>query len=424
MFLDQVQHSQDSRNALRVLQIIGDLDIGGGQEVVRTLVEYLASKDCVPIVCTFKDGPLRQAIEQSGITVEVLPPRRYSIVVLPLFILDMARIWWSLVGLVHKYRVEVIQTHLLRSLDFLVLLLRFTTNVRVVIWTFHSANFSLVEAHLPKHKWLFKPKRYAHNLLYRLSASLVSSYIAVSEEVKTAMVRTIGPIHDKIVVISNGVDLRRYEQSVDKLSVRTRLGLDLDARLIAVVGTLKEPKGHCYLVEAMTDIVRRHPEVHALFIGDGNLRDELKSQVERLALKNYVHFLGNRQDVPDLLAASDLFVLPSLWEGLSMALLEAMASDKPIVATSVAGTNQVLIPGKTGLVVPPGDVRRLAEAIEELLSDSARAEDMAHAARKDVEIHYSAQKQADEHLTLYRHLLTQPVSTYSQSTTRTHQCQG
>jgi glycosyltransferase involved in cell wall biosynthesis len=246
----------------------------------------------------------------------------------------------------------------------------------------------------------------------------------VSEEVKTAMVRTIGPIQDKIVVITNGVDLKRYEQSVDKLSVRTRLGFDLDARLIAVVGTLKEPKGHRYLVEAMTDIVRRHPEVHALFIGDGNLKDELKSQVDRLALKDHVHFLGNRRDVPDLLAASDLFVLPSLWEGLSMALLEAMASGKPIVATSVAGTNQVLISGKTGLVVPPGDVRRLAGAIEELLSDYARAEAMARAARKDVEIHYSAQKQADDHVALYRHLLTQPVSTYSQSTIRVHQCQG
>lgn len=402
---------------LNVMQIILNLETGGAQEVVRTLVEYLAADECVPVVCTFRDGPQRQDIEQLGIEVEVLPPRRYSIVALPLFVVDMIRIWWLLVRLVKKYDLDVVQTHLLRSLDFLVLLLRYTTSLRVILWTFHSANFVLTETELPKYKWLLEPKRYAHYLLYRLASHLVSGFVAVSDEVKKAMVEVIGPIQDKITVIHNGVDVKRYACPVDRARVRSQLGLDAIACLIAVVGTLREPKGHRYLVEAMATVVPQYPNVHALFIGDGHLRGELQAQVEKLSLGEHIHFLGSRHDVPELLAASDLFVLPSLWEGLSMALLEAMAAGKPIVATAVSGTTQVMIPGETGLVVPPGDSKTLAEAVIQLLSDPMQAQMMGQAAKQHVTMNLSAQKQADEHLALYRRFLSNDlISTCSFST--------
>jgi len=390
---------------LNVMQIILNLDRGGAQEVVRTLVDYLASDNCVPVVCTFQDGPLRQEIEQLGVEVEVLPPRRCSIIAFPLFVFDMMRIWWSLVGLIKKHNIDVIQTHLLRSLDFLILLLRYTTRVRVVLWTFHSANFVLTEAELPRYKWLLKPKRFAHHLLYRLTSRLVNGFVAVSDEVKEAMVEVIDPIQDRITVICNGVDVKRHRQSVDKARVQSRLGLGTNVRLIAVVATLKEPKGHRYLVEAMSAIAPQYPDIHVLFIGDGTLREELQDQVKRLKLDKHIHFLGNRHDIPELLAASELFVLPSLWEGLSMALLEAMAAGKPIVATAVSGTTQVMIHGKTGLIVPPRDSRALADAIIQLLSDPAQAQAMGQSAKRHVTAHYSAQKQADEHLALYRRLL-------------------
>lgn len=401
---------QTPGKTLKILQIIDNLDIGGAQEVVRTLVGYLKSDECIPIVCTFKEGPLRQDIEQLGIQVEVLPARRYSIVAFPLFVVDMIRLWWWLVKLVKRNEVDAVQTHLLGSLDFLVLLVRATTRLRVVLWTFHSTNFTLAEAHLPKYKWLLRPKRYVYRLLYRFTSHLVSGFIAVSDQVKEAMTEIIGPIQGKITVICNGVDIRKYGLPVDRMSLRSQLGLAASDRLIAVVGTLKEPKGHRYLVEAMTIIVPQYPDAHALFIGDGDLRQELQAQVEGLNLGDHVHFLGNRHDVPKLLAASDLFVLPSLWEGLSIALLEAMASGLPIVATAVSGTSQVMSAGETGLIVPPRDAQTLAAAIMQLLSDPEEAQALARAARRHVEMHYSARKQADEYLALYRRLLTQPAS--------------
>ncbi len=389
---------------LNVMHIILNLEIGGAQEVVRTLVEYLASDDCQPIVCTFKDGPLRQDIERSGVYVEVLPARRHSVVALPLFVVDMVGTWRALARLVKKHQVDVIQTHIVRSLDFLVLCLRYTTPLRVVLWTFHNVSFELTASQLAKYPWMLGPKKLSHRLLYRLTSRLVDGFIAVSDDVKKAMLEIIGPIGDKVIVICNGVDTQKYRQMVDKRFVRAQLGLASDTRLIASVATLKEQKGHRYLIEALASIVPQHPDVHVLFIGDGPLRGELQLQVRRLDLDDHIHFLGNRQDVPELLAASDLFILPSLWEGLSMALLEAMATGLPIIASGVSGTTQVMVPGVTGLLVPPGDASELTGAITQLLSDHERAQAMGFAAKRRVEAQFSASKQAQEHVALYRQL--------------------
>ena len=199
------------------MQLILNLDIGGAQQVVRTLVKYLqASEQCTPVVCTFRDGPLRPEIEQLGIPVEVLPQRKHSIVALPLFVLDMVRIWRALAALVRKYDLAVIQTHLLTSLDYLVLILRYTTPLKAVYWTFHSFNFEIDGSQLTRHRWLLGPKRAVHRLLYRWAARLVNGYIAISDQVGQALVDVIGPIGRKVVVIANGVDIDQYGDGLGK----------------------------------------------------------------------------------------------------------------------------------------------------------------------------------------------------------------
>jgi glycosyltransferase involved in cell wall biosynthesis len=392
------------KRKLHVMHIILNLKRDGAQQVVRTLAEYLTTEDCIPVVCAFQDGPMRSDIERLGVKVELLPPRRYSIFVFPLFVVDLIRIWRALIKLVNHYQVQIVQTHLLETFDFPVLLLRYMTSAGVVIWTFHNSNIGLTKDQLT-HQWLLKPKRYAHNLLYRLTFPMVNGAIAVSDQVKEAMLQTFGHVEDKITVISNGVDVKRYNQPIDKAMVRSELGFSGDTPLLAMVGRLQEQKGHRYLIEAVSIILPEYPEIQVLFIGEGDLRDELQSQVETLKLGRHIHFLGSRPDVPQLLAASDVFVLPSLWEGLSMALLEAMAIGLPVVASEVSGTVQVILPNETGYLVPPRDVPALAKAIIQVLSDPARSQAMGIAARQRVEMAFSAQKQAAEHLALYRRLL-------------------
>jgi glycosyltransferase involved in cell wall biosynthesis len=390
---------------VKVLQVISNLENGGAQEVVRTLVENLAAKNCLPVVCAFKDGPVRHDIEQLGIDVEVIDLPRRGVVALPLFVIDMARICLALAELIRKYDIDIVQTHLSGSINFLTLILPYITNLRAVLWTFHSVNFLPSESKVSRFHWLVKPKRYVHRLMYRVSSQRVCGFIAVSNQVRESMIKKIGPVQDKITVICNGVDVARYQHPVDRDRVRQQLGFNSEARLLITVGTLKREKGHRYLLEAATEIVRRHPDVYFLFVGDGKLRSELQTQTDAYGLSGKARFLGTRQDVDQLLAASDIFVLPSLWEGMSMALLEAMAAAKPIVATAVSGTRQVVIHDETGLLVPPGDTSALTQAVVTLLSEPARARAMGEAARRRVKTHFSMEKQAAEYLALYGHVM-------------------
>jgi glycosyltransferase involved in cell wall biosynthesis len=148
-------------------------------------------------------------------------------------------------------------------------------------------------------------------------------------------------------------------------------------------------------------VIAEYPDLHILFVGDGELREELQLQVREAGVEGHIHFLGFRQDIPELLAASDCFVLPSLWEGLPMALVEAMATGLPIIATEVSGSKQAMINGETGLLVGPGDVAQLEEAMVRLLSQPDQARAMGSAAQRRVESNFGASKQAEEHIALY-----------------------
>lgn len=386
---------------LCVMQVISNLEIGGAQEVVRTLAENLDQAGCNSVVVTFKDGALRAEIERLGIPVEILPAREHGITALPGFLLDLLRIRRALLGLLEKYSVDIVQTHLLRSLDFLVLSLRWQARV-LIFWTFHNARFELREEHLARHKWLFKPKRWGYHTLYSLGARGVNRLIAVSEEVQASIMHSMPAIpQQKIIAISNSVDVRRYGKRQERASLRRELGLEPFDQVAVVVATFKEQKGHRFLLEALLEVVEPFPHLKVLLAGDGELRTALQTQTRELRLENQVLFLGNRGDIPALLAASDLFILPSLWEGLPMALIEAMASGLPVIATQVSGTSQVMVHGETGLLVKPGDSAALAQAIQQLLSDPGLAAQMGQAARRRVELHFGARKQAREHLDLF-----------------------
>ena len=387
---------------VRVLQVVSDLGVGGAQEVVSTLSRYLAEFDCVPIVATLHDGPLRSDLEKLGISVEVLHGRTRSLAALPAAIAELRRLRSELATVIARHRIEVIQTHLLRALDFLVLTLRREPGIRRVYWTFHNARLDLRPDQLPSRRWLLGPKRLMYRLLYAVAGRSVDGFIAVSEDVAKAVLKNFRVPRRRVFTIPNGVDTERYGQPVDRASVRQRVGIPGDARVLIVVAKLMEQKGHAFLLRALPPLLERYADLHVLLLGDGPLRGALSESIAGLPEAARVHLAGNRRDVSDLLAASDLFVLPSLWEGLPMALLEAMASGLPVVATRVSGSAQVVVDGESGLLVPAADVERLSEAIGTLLDDPDLARRMGRAARKRVDRSYSARAQAARHAELYR----------------------
>jgi len=172
----------------------------------------------------------------------------------------------------------------------------------------------------------------------------------------------------KLVVIRNGIDPAAF-QKVSRADARMRLGIKQGVPVIGYVGRLERQKGLMYLIKTMAELSNDWPNLQCLIIGDGSQRSSLVQQVQSMGIEDQVRFLGYQPEVSALLPALDVFVLPSLYEGLPYTLLEAMASGVPIVATHVVGIQDVVCDGKTGLLVQPGDVPGLKRAIGQILSN-------------------------------------------------------
>jgi glycosyltransferase involved in cell wall biosynthesis len=196
--------------------------------------------------------------------------------------------------------------------------------------------------------------------------------------------------------------------------MRTELGIAAEAPLVTTVASLTERKGHRYLVSAAETVLARHPDARFLFVGDGPERAALEAAARNTGRRGAFLFAGQRADYADLIAASDLFVLPSLWEGLNLSLLTACALGIPVVASNVGSNPEIIAHGVSGLLPTPTrmtlaakalDPRALGEAIAALLADRRRAHALAQVARGHVREHFSAELMAARHAVLYGRLL-------------------
>ena len=334
-----------------VMHLIANLERGGAQEVVRTLVAALPSTGWRPVVATFRDGPLRAEIEAAGIPVRLLRPRTHSVLSPLRAASELRSIRQELQHAMRHDDVAVVQTHLLGSLDFLVLAAR-DRHRPAVLWTVHNALLDLRADQLPsEQRWLLGAKRAAYRSAYRIGGRMADGFIAVSNDVAAAVARAYRPPRSRLFTIPNGVDVDRFGGHGEREVTRADLGVAQEARVIVVVAKLFAQKGHSVLLEALTATPLR-PGDAVLFVGEGPERERLEQFAQQRGLAA-VRFLGNRPDVPQVLAASDLFVLPSLWEGLPMALLEGMAAGLPVIATDVAGSHRWWCRGRAGCWCPP-----------------------------------------------------------------------
>jgi glycosyltransferase involved in cell wall biosynthesis len=234
--------------------------------------------------------------------------------------------------------------------------------------------------------------------------------LAVSRGVRDYLVAQGGLDPAKVRVVANGVDVAAIEAARPGKVVRRELGLPAGVPVIGLVGRLDHwGKGHKELFEAMAPLMERHP-VQALIVGGGRRIDEVRALAASLGLAGAVHFLGERSDVPDLLNAMDIFVLPSYSEGLSLALLEAMAAGKPVVATAVGGTPEVVTEGDNGLLIPTRDAGALAGALERLLGAPDFAKQLGQNARAHVREHFSLDRLGREINEIYEELVEKKFS--------------
>ena len=236
----------------------------------------------------------------------------------------------------------------------------------------------------------------------RLIVAGVGRYVAVSHEVAQRVIHKLRWPAQKIQVIHNCVSTISPECVAHNPIERT------GRPVVLTVARLDEQKGHRYLLEAAAQI----PEAQFVLTGDGPLRASLEAQARSLGVEERVKFLGYRSDIADLLANCDVFVLPSLYEGLPLSILEAMSAGKPVIATHIGGTDEAVIANETGLLVPPADSAALAAAIRSVLADRPLAQRLAAAGYTRVEQEFSAAKMVQQVIAVYDELLTKRESAH------------
>jgi glycosyltransferase involved in cell wall biosynthesis len=248
--------------------------------------------------------------------------------------------------------------------------------------------------------------RLARQLNVWTARRLTSSFHAVSHAVKQAAVTTLGIDESAVTVIERGRDANRLAPG-SRPATRKALGLADDARVLVTVGRQDVQKGHRYPLDGLARLPHDERPV-ACFVGrEGEASAELDALVRTERLGPWVRFLGHRDDVPELLAAADMFVMPSLYEGLSGAVIEAMAMGLPIVASAIPGMDELISDGRSGRLVPAKSGAALAAAISELFEDPDRARAFGEAARAEYRSRLTLESSVQRTFDLYQRVVAE-----------------
>ncbi len=359
--------------SLAILHVDPERGFGGGETQVMGLLRHVAAAGQRQTLAADPAGELWRVAAARGIVLVPLPVRNHFDVLAGL----------RLGRLLVRERYDIVHFHTARAHALSAFLGPFGSARRVV-----TRRMDYRPRGGPYARWLYN--------------RAVDAVVAISGGVREALV-SAGVDPARIRVIASGVEFERYQACDERRpSARAGYGVKGDVPVLAIVGALEPRKGHAVLLEALARL--RRPEVRVLCAGAGSLRAELAGQCARLGLTEQVVFLGRLDEVTSLLAAADVVVMPSLQEGLGVAVLEALAAARPVIASRVGGLPEVLGEGAAGVLVPPGDGAALAAAIDGLLRDPARARALGAAGRERVRSRFSMATMAEATLALYRTL--------------------
>ena len=363
---------------MKALLLCQNLNVGGAEEVLLGESTHLGSQGIeAGVVALTRRGPVADEIAGAGLPVHHVPgspgPR------------DPAS-FLRLVRLLRRERPDVVHTYLIVA-GLYGRLAAFAAGVPVVL----AAEQNVYQR---------KPRR--HALMERALAARTFRIVACCRAVGEFYRCQTGVPAAKIEVIYNAVRFGRLPSDEDRASARDRLGLPQDAPIVGTLGRLTEQKDQRMLLRVLSDLTDRWPRLVLFLAGQGPLRAALEAEAERLGLAERVRFLGVRRDRDTLFAAMDVFALPSRWEGLSLALVEAMGAARAVVATRVGGNPEVLTHGETGLLVPPDDQPAFADALDGLLADADRRRALGARAADEARRRFGIDEHVEQLARLYR----------------------
>lgn len=362
---------------IKVVQITHDLDLGGLQRVIINICRKIdRSQFDVSILCLRKLGCYLPEVNKLGIPVTLLPQKEdgtdyFSFLKVAEFL--------------RKEKPDVIHTH--NTQPFIDGTLgAILSGVKKIIHTDHARSFP------DKKRYMFAEWFVSH-FAYKV--------IGVSEHTSENLIKYEHINKSKVMTIPNGIDPQPYQVKVDKEAKRRELGIPQSNIVLGVAVRLSEQKGLSYLLKAMPDILNVRSDVSLVIAGDGPLRDELRILAENLGISKNVYFLGLRTDTAELLKIFDIYVMSSLWEGLPMILLEAMAAECPIISTDVGGITTAIENNINGLLVKPASQEELKNAIVYLIENPEIRNTFANNALQRFNNEFTASCMTEQYENLY-----------------------
>lgn len=365
-----------SVRGLRIAHLIESDGPGGAERMVASLATELqsAGADNVVFVPERGEGWLGRELRGAGVRTEVFRIDRP---------LSPAFAGW-LAGALRRHRIAIAHSH----------------EFSMAVYGAWASQRAGVPHLFTLHGSRYYAARWRRRIAMRAAHAFSGATVTVSAGLADHVSQDLWIPRARIITIPNGA--RRAANGGP--SLRDELHLSSSDQLAVAVGNLYPVKGHAHLLDALALLASRYPNLHVAIAGRGELEGALRDRARGANIDARFHLLGLRADIGNVLAGADVFVLPSLSEGLPLALLEAMLAERPIVASAVGEIPAVLENGSAGALVPPGDAAALADALAGLLSDPARARRLGAAAERRASREYSLSRMVERYAGLYASL--------------------
>lgn len=377
----------------KVLQIVDVIEgevFGGGAKVVHQIAKGLDKQRYKSMVACASNGLFADMLRKAGVeVVEANMSSKHNVLLIP-----------RLAKFMKQRGISVVHTHGPRS-NFFGRIAARLAGVPVIV--------STVALTIGRESYadVSKFRRSTYLLIDKLTSVYVNRFLVLSELHRDALAADYDIAPGRIRKIYNGIELAEYDANEDNgRAVRRELGIDSSSPIVGFIGRLvQKQKGLPFLLQAAAKVKAVFPNGNFLIVGDGPLKAELESLANDLNIFENCFFTGFREDIPDILSAIDMLVMSSLYEGMPMVILEAMAASKPVIATRVGGIPELVKDGETGILVPPKDVDALADNIIALLKNKDKAQQMGLAGRKRVQESFDVKTMVKKTEAVYGELL-------------------
>ncbi|MDR2437560.1 MAG: glycosyltransferase family 4 protein [Endomicrobium sp.] len=370
---------------IRICYIITKLELGGAQKTALHIAENINKNIFESFVIAGKGGILYDEAEKK---IKLYCIKDFVRNISPLR--DLKSLF-KIYSILKTEKPDIVHTHSSKA-GIIGRIAARLAGVKIIIHTIHGYGFNETQKLFIKMFYIF---------LEKICALFSDKLIVVTkEDIKKGVYYKIAK-ENKFVLIRAGIDTAFYKSFIQSPNFRQTLGIGTNIKIIITIGPFKPQKNLKDFIKAASSVVSRFKDIMFLIVGDGPQRKELEILIEKSNLKNKILMLGWRTDIAEILKASDIFVLTSLWEGLPCSIIEAMCCAKPVVANSVDGVKEIVVDGKTGFLVEPNNYIKTAEKITYLLNDQIALKILGEKAYNSIGQEYDINYNLKQHEELY-----------------------